>query len=70
MLSSHSEPTIASAFALRTTIDADGTVECYASLFGEIDQAPDMVMVMRRAFADTPASRGIRRILDPAEPAS
>jgi phage head maturation protease len=60
MLSLHSEPTVASVFAPRTTIDPDGTVEGYASLFGEIDQARDMVM--RGAFADTLASRGIRRI--------
>src|SRR6187401_2234153 len=71
MLSLHSEPTVASVFAPRTTIDANGTVEGYASLFGEIDQACDMVM--RGAFANTMASRGIRRIPmlfqhDPAEP--
>jgi Escherichia/Staphylococcus phage prohead protease len=71
MHSLHSEPTVASVFAPRTTIDPDGTVEGYASLFGEIDQARDMVM--RGAFADTLASRGIRRIPmlfqhDPAEP--
>jgi hypothetical protein len=71
MLSLHSEPTVASVFAPRTTIDADGTVEGYASLFGEIDQARDMVM--RGAFADTLALRGIRRIPmlfqhDPSEP--
>src|SRR5215467_7328738 len=71
MLSSHSEPTVASVFAPRTTIDADGTVEGYASLFGEIDQARDMVM--RGAFADTLAARGLRRIPmlfqhDPSEP--
>ena len=70
MLSLHSEPTVASVFAPRTTIDPDGT-EGYASLFGEIDQARDMVM--RGAFADTLASRGIRRIPmlfqhDPSEP--
>lgn len=59
MLSLHSEPTVASVFAPRTIIDPDGT-EGYASLFGEIDQARDMVM--RGAFADTLASRGIRRI--------
>jgi len=29
-------PTVASVFAPRTTIDADGTVVGYASLFGEI----------------------------------
>jgi hypothetical protein len=66
-----SEPTVASVFAPRTTIDADGTVEGYASLFGEIDQARDMMM--RGAFADTLAARGIRRVPmlfqhDPSEP--
>lgn len=70
MLAPH-EPTVASVFAPRTTIDADGTVEGYASLFGEIDQARDMVM--RGAFAATLAARGIRRIPmlfqhDPSEP--
>src|SRR5215470_2213897 len=71
MLAPSSEPTVASVFAPRTTIDPDGTVEGYASLFGEIDQARDMVM--RGAFAETLASRGIRRIPmlfqhDPSEP--
>src|SRR6476619_6715905 len=71
MLAPSSEPTVASVFAPRTTIDADGTVEGYASLFGEIDQARDMVM--RGAFADTLAVRGLRRIPmlfqhDPSEP--
>jgi HK97 family phage prohead protease len=71
MLAPNTEPTVASVFAPRTTIDADGTVEGYASLFGEIDQARDMVM--RGAFADTLAMRGIRRIPmlfqhDPSEP--
>ncbi len=71
MLSLSSEPTIASVFAARTTIDADGTVEGYASLFGEIDQARDMVM--RGAFAQTLAARNIRRVPmlfqhDPSEP--
>jgi HK97 family phage prohead protease len=70
MLAPH-QPTVASVFAPRTTIDADGTVEGYASLFGEIDQARDMVM--RGAFADTLRQRGVRRIPmlfqhDPAEP--
>ncbi|MFZ0026434.1 MAG: HK97 family phage prohead protease, partial [Pseudolabrys sp.] len=51
MLAPLFEPTVASVFAPRTAIDADGTVEGYASLFGEIDQARDMVM--RGAFADT-----------------
>ena len=71
MLAPLSEPTVASVFAPRTTIDADGTVEGYASLFGEIDQARDMVM--RGAFADTLAARGLRRIPmlfqhDPSDP--
>jgi Escherichia/Staphylococcus phage prohead protease len=71
MLAPATEPTVASVFAPRTTIDADGTVEGYASLFGEIDQARDMVM--RGAFAATIAARGPHRIPmlfqhDPAEP--
>ena len=71
MLARPSEPTVASVFAPRTTIDADGTVEGYASLFGEVDQARDMMM--RGAFADTLAARGIRRVPmlfqhDPSEP--
>lgn len=70
MLAPHT-PTVASVFAPRTTIDADGTVEGYASLFGEIDQARDMVM--RGAFADTLRLRSINRVPmlfqhDPAEP--
>ena len=71
MLAPNSEPTVASIFAPRTTVDADGTVEGYASLFGEIDQARDMVM--RGAFSATLATRGVQRIPmlfqhDPAEP--
>jgi HK97 family phage prohead protease len=55
----------------RAAIDADGTVEGYASLFGAIDQANDMVMP--GAFAQTLRQREIRRIPmlfqhDPAEP--
>src|SRR5689334_8116767 len=42
------------------SIAPDGTVEGYASLFGEVDQARDMVM--RGAFAGTLATRSIRRI--------
>ncbi|MGE3150783.1 MAG: HK97 family phage prohead protease [Pseudorhodoplanes sp.] len=58
-------------FAPRTTIAPDGTVEGYASLFGEIDQARDMVMA--GAFRQTLTLRGVRRIPmlfqhDPAEP--
>lgn len=71
MLAPLTEPTVASVFAPRTTIDADGTVEGYASLFGEIDQARDMVM--RGAFAATLRQRSVHRIPmlfqhDPAEP--
>ena len=52
-------------------IDADGSVEGYASLFGEVDQARDMVMP--GAFAASLKKRGIRRVPmlfqhDPAEP--
>ncbi|MGA8965213.1 MAG: HK97 family phage prohead protease, partial [Pseudolabrys sp.] len=60
MLAPLSDPTTASVFAPRTTIDTDGTVEGYASLFGEVDQARDMVM--RGAFSDTLTARGIRRV--------
>jgi HK97 family phage prohead protease len=72
MLAPAQQPTtVASVFAPRTRIEADGTVEGYASLFGEIDQARDMVL--RGAFAETLARRGVRRIPmlfqhDPAEP--
>jgi Escherichia/Staphylococcus phage prohead protease len=55
MLAPTFEPTVASVFAPRTTIDACGSVEGYASLFGEIDHARDMVM--RGAFAETLATR-------------
>src|SRR5262249_18334546 len=66
-----SEPTVASVFAPRTTIDADGAVEGYASLFGEIDQARDMMM--RGAFAETLVTRKFRSVPmlfqhDPPEP--
>jgi Escherichia/Staphylococcus phage prohead protease len=58
-------------FRPRATIDADGTVEGYASLFGEVDQARDMVMP--GAFTETLKLRGLRRVPmlfqhDPAEP--
>ncbi len=71
MLAPNIEPTVASVFAPRTRIEPDGTVEGYASLFGEIDQARDMVM--RGAFAATLAQRGVHRIPmlfqhDPSEP--
>jgi HK97 family phage prohead protease len=53
------------------SIAPDGTVEGYASLFGEIDQARDMVMP--GAFERSLKLRGVRRIPmlfqhDPAEP--
>jgi HK97 family phage prohead protease len=55
----------------RLELSADGTVEGYASLFGEIDQARDMVMP--GAFTQTLKARGLRKIPmlfqhDPAEP--
>ena len=70
MLAPH-EQLASQVFRPRTTIDPDGTVEGYASLFGEIDAARDMVMP--GAFARTLRSRGVRRIPmlfqhDPAEP--
>jgi hypothetical protein len=71
MLAPPIEPTVAAVFAPRTTIEPDGTVEGYASLFGEIDQARDMVMA--GAFAATLRQRAVQRIPmlfqhDPAEP--
>jgi hypothetical protein len=64
-------PTVSSVFAPRATFDADGTVEGYASLFGEIDQARDMVMP--GAFTASLRLRDLRRIPmlfqhDPSEP--
>ncbi|OQW60738.1 MAG: peptidase U35 [Proteobacteria bacterium SG_bin9] len=55
----------------RVALHGDGTVEGYASLFGEVDQARDMVMP--GAFTQTLQTRGLRRIPmlfqhDPAEP--
>jgi HK97 family phage prohead protease len=52
-------------------LSLDGTIEGYASLFGEIDQARDMMMP--GAFAQTLRQRGLRKIPmlfqhDPAEP--
>lgn len=66
-----SDPTVDQVFRPRTTIAADGTIEGYASLFGEIDASRDMVMP--GAFAGTLKRRGLRRIPmlfqhDPAEP--
>ncbi len=60
-----------SLFRPRTILSPDGTIEGYASLFGEIDQARDMVMP--GAFRQTLKTRGVRRIPmlfqhDPAEP--
>src|SRR3954469_17615074 len=70
MLASHQQ-LAAQVFRPPTTIDPDGTVEGYASLFGEIDGARDMVMP--GAFARTLKLRGVRRVPmlfqhDPAEP--
>ncbi len=53
------------------TVSRDGTVEGYASLFGEIDQSRDMVMP--GAFAASLRQRPVRRVPmlfqhDPAEP--
>ncbi len=55
----------------RVALGVDGTVEGYASLFGEIDQARDMVMP--GAFRETLMQRGLRKIPmlfqhDPSEP--
>jgi HK97 family phage prohead protease len=55
----------------RVAISSDGAIEGYASLFGEVDQARDMVMP--GAFAQTLKARGLRRIPmlfqhDPSEP--
>src|SRR6185369_8175275 len=70
MLAPHQQ-LVAAPFRPQTRIEEDGTVEGYASLFGEIDAARDMVMP--GAFARTLKSRGIRRVPmlfqhDPAEP--
>jgi HK97 family phage prohead protease len=59
------------AFHPRATIFPDGSVEGYASLFGEIDQSRDMVMP--GAFTQSLKLRGARRVPmlfqhDPAEP--
>jgi HK97 family phage prohead protease len=71
MLAPAHDPTVASVFAPKTTIAPDGTVIGYASLFGAIDQARDMVV--RGAFAETLRLRGPRRVPmlfqhDPSEP--
>ena len=71
MLAPDNEPTAAQVFRPKARIEPDGTVEGYASLFGEIDQARDMVMP--GAFAQTLKARGIRRMPmlfqhDPSEP--
>jgi HK97 family phage prohead protease len=65
------DPTIDQVFRPRTRIAPDGTIEGYASLFGEIDASRDMVLP--GAFAQTLKRRGLRRIPmlfqhDPAEP--
>ena len=43
----------------RLALSVDGTVEGYASLFGEVDQARDMVMP--GALRETLKARGLRR---------
>jgi HK97 family phage prohead protease len=58
-------------FRPQAAITPDGTVEGYASLFGEIDQARDMVMP--GAFAASLRRRPVRRVPmlfqhDPSEP--
>jgi HK97 family phage prohead protease len=55
----------------RLALSVDGTIEGYASLFGEVDQARDMVMP--GAFTQTLKQRGLRKIPmlfqhDPSEP--
>jgi uncharacterized protein len=55
----------------RLSLSLDGAIEGYASLFGEIDQARDMVMP--GAFTQTLKARGLRKIPmlfqhDPSEP--
>jgi HK97 family phage prohead protease len=70
MLAPHDQLAL-QVFRPATRIEPDGTVEGYASLFGEIDGARDMVMP--GAFARTLKSRGPRRVPmlfqhDPAEP--
>ena len=55
----------------RLELHSDGTIEGYASLFGAVDQARDMVMP--GAFTKTLKERGLRKIPmlvqhDPAEP--
>jgi HK97 family phage prohead protease len=55
----------------RLALTPDGVIEGYASLFGEIDQARDMVMP--GAFTQTLKQRGLRKIPmlfqhDPSEP--
>lgn len=55
----------------RVALSPDGVIEGYASLFGEVDQARDMVMP--GAFTQTLKQRGLRKIPmlfqhDPSEP--
>lgn len=71
MLQSDTDPVAASAFVPRPRIAADGSVEGYASLFGAVDEARDMVMP--GAFAQTLRLRPPRRVPmlfqhDPSEP--
>jgi HK97 family phage prohead protease len=55
----------------RARLNEDGTVEGYASVFGEVDQARDMMLP--GAFTQSLKLRGVRRVPmlfqhDPAEP--
>jgi len=55
----------------RVALSQDGIIEGYASLFGELDQARDMMMP--GAFTQTLQQRGLRKIPmlfqhDPSEP--
>ena len=59
------------AQSMRMQLKLDGTIEGYASLFGEVDQARDMVMP--GAFTQSLQTRGLRRVPmlfqhDPSEP--
>lgn len=65
------EPTPGGALRPHVAIAPDGAIQGYASLFGEIDGARDMVAP--GAFARTLRTRGLRRIPmlfqhDPSEP--
>src|SRR5665213_445721 len=52
MLAPNTDPTVASIFAPRTTIEPDGTVEGYASLFGAVGQARELLALLRAGAID------------------